>query len=628
MKIRNILAALFAVVVPTMAIAQTEVGTLPAGKKAPSVVVPGGAIKLNHNAGTSLFPILSNSKYTIEPIWAEGETPWFELKQRNAGSLKILTDYWYKQEPRTGKVVFNMADGSKKEIAVMQEANNSADLFTGDIKLKVSSATASSQNSEGESIYKTIDGSYDTFYHSRWSGGSTQFPVDMTYTFAEAPHVDYINYVPRSDNANGRFGKVTISYSTKEAPRTYIDIVTDYDFGFSGNATSVKLGENGIDNVKDIRFRVKTGQNSFVTCTEMEFYQYNESEKEGFDQVFTNGLCYELKKGVTKEQLDAMTNPFARQLGYYILNGEYDTKYRVGEFEAYEDIWSLRSRLKTNFPYNRYENPTGIYFEKNDKNVIFAEGISEEYPVNLIIKDFGGSGDNPESSYSLKNGVNIIVAKNKGNSYVSYYTNDYKKAPNVKLHFAMARVCGYFDLERGDTNEDWVKLLNSTCSDIIDLRTKRNQVAFPTDMFKQYCPDDAVSLAHHIDSTIYYERDIMGLAKYGIEPKNRQFARKIWGGGMFADGVGAAAMDPSSWMRPRKEDFGFWGFGHELGHVNQINPGFKWVGCGETTNNIYSAWVEFKLGPGNYRLETENTGLNIYSGLKGGRFNSYLEAGV
>ena len=96
----------------------------------------------------------------------------------------------------------------------------------------------------------------------------------------------------------------------------------------------------------------------------------------------------------------------------------------------------------------------------------------------------------------------------------------------------------------------------------------------------------------------------------------------------YADGVGAAAQDPSSWMRPRSQDFGFWGFGHELGHINQINPGFKWVGCGETTNNVYSAWVEFKLGPGNYRLETEVTGLNIFSGLKGGRFNSYLEAGV
>lgn len=628
MKIRNIAVALAALAIPALVSAQTENGSLPTGKKAPAVVVPSGAINVNANGGLTLFPVLSNTKYTVAPAWAEGETPWFTVAQRNANSLKINADYWFRTAPRSGKLVFNLANGTAKEVAVVQEANMASNFFTGDIKIKVNRAKATSQNSDGESINKTIDGDYNTFYHSVWSSGSTRFPVDMTYSFVDAPHIDYINYVPRIGNPNGRFGLVTISYSTKDAPRNYIDIVTDYDFGFSENATTVKLGDKGIDNVKDIRFRVKTGLYNFVTCAEMEFYQYNESEKSGFGDVFTNGLCCELKEGVTTKDLDALTNPFARQLGYYILSGEYDTKFRVGEFEPYEDIWTLRSRLKTNFPYNRYENPTGIYFQENDKNIIFAEGIDDKYPVNLIIKDFGGSGNNPESSYSLKNGMNIIVAKNKGNSYVSYYTDDYKNAPNIKLHFAMGRVCGYFDLERGDTNEDWVKLLKTTCSDIVDLRTKRNQVAFPTDMFKKYCPDDAISLARHIDSTIYYERDVMGLAKYGIEPKNRQFARKIWGGGMYADGVGAAAMDPSSWMRPRKEDFGFWGFGHELGHVNQINPGFKWVGCGETTNNIYSAWVEFKLGPGNYRLETENTGLNIYSNLKGGRFNAYLEAGV
>ena len=627
MKIRNIVAAFVAMAIPAIAGAQTEKGALPSGKKAPSVVVPGGAINISANGGLSLFSVLSNTNYEMVPSWAEGETHWFTVSKRNAESWKINADYWFRTEPRTGKMVIKLADGSTKEVAVCQEANQAADFFTGDIKQQVFSARASSQNSEGESIKMTYDGDYNTFYHSLWSGGSTQFPVTLTYTMKGAPHIDYINYVPRS-HENGRFGKVTIAYSTTDSPNLYKNVVVDFDFGFKGTATSVKLGEQGIDNVKNVRFTVKTGKNNFVTCAEMEFYSFNEAEKEGFDQVFTNGLCYELKEGVTKEQLDALTNPFARQLAYYLYTGEYDTKYRVGEYEAYEDIWTLQSRLKTNFPYNRYENPTGIYFEEGDKNVIFAEGITEEHPVNLIIKDFGGSGNNPESSYSLKNGVNIIVAKNKGNSYVSYYTKDYKNAANVKLHFAMGRVCGYFDYERGDTNEDWVKLLNTTCSDMVDMRTKRIQVAFPTSMFKKYCPEDAVSLAHNIDSTIYYERDIMGLAKYGIEPKNRQFARKIWGGGMFADGVGAAAMDPSSWMKPNSDDFGFWGFGHELGHVNQINPGFKWVGCGETTNNVYSAWVEFKLGPGNYRLETENTGLNMYSGLKGGRFNSYLEAGV
>ena len=627
MKIRNIIAALIMLVIPTMVCAQTNKSSLPEGKKAPTVVVPGGNINVGYSGGLSLFSILSNTPFKAAPVWADGETPWFEVAKRNEGSWKITTDYWYRSTPRSGKLVFDLSDGTKKEVSVLQSGNHSADFFTGDIKLKVNSASATSENSANEGILKAIDGSTSTFYHSRWSGGTTKFPVELKFNFTSAQHIDYITYTPRLDNVNGRFGLVTISYATAEAPTKYVDVLSDYNFGFSGDATTVKLGEEGISNVKSVRFSVKTGQNNFVTCAEMEFYKFNEAEKEGFDGIFTDALCYKLKSDVTKEKLDALSNPFARQLGYYLLSGEYDTKFRLAEYEPYESLGTLAARLKTT-QYNRYENPTGIYFDKDDKNVIFADGINDKYPVKLIIKDFGNNGG--ESSYALKNGVNIIVAKNKGNSYVSYYTDDYKNAPNIRLHFAMGKVNGYFDLERGDTNEEWEKMLSNACSDIMDMRTKRIQVAFPTQRFRENCPKDARALALNIDSTIYYERDVMGLSKYGIEPKNRQFARVVWSGFMFADGVGAAANDNSVhvWMKPNRNDFEFWGFGHELGHVNQVRPGLKWVGCGETTNNIYSAWVQFKLGPSWYRLESEVTGMDIFHGLKGGRFNCYLEQGV
>ena len=630
MNIRNIIAAFALLISPTLVCAQNEKTSLPDGKKEATVVVPGSKINFGFNGGITLLPYLTNSlKVEVSPVWGDGEQPWYTITPRKEGSWKIKSGYWFKSEPRTGKLVFNLDGGKSQEVQVVQEANTSADFFTGDIKIKVASAKASSQNSESESINKTFDDNLATFYHSKWSGGSTTFPVTLTYNFVGAPHVDYIIYTPRQDNQNGRIGEVSVSYNTTDNVY-YREVVNKMNLNFSGDASTIELGELGVDNVKSIRLTVHSGKNNFVTCAEMEFYQHNEAEKAGFDKVFTDRLCSALKPGVTEADLDALTNPFARQLGYYLLSGEYDTKFRVGEFEAYESIETLAARLKTT-QYNRYENPTGIFFDKGDKNVIFADGISDKYPVKLIIKDFGNStGGQPESSYVLKNGVNIIVAKNRGNSYVSYYTDDFKNAPNVRLHFAMGKVNGYFDFERGDTNEDWQKMLANACSDIMDMRTKRIQVAFPTQRFRENCPKDARALALNIDSTIYYERDVMGLSRYGIEPKNRQFARVVWGGFMFADGVGAAANDNSVhvWMKPNRSEFEFWGFGHELGHVNQVRPGLKWVGCGETTNNIYSAWVQFKLGPKWYRLESEKTGLNIFSGLKGGRYNCYLEEGV
>lgn len=627
--LRNTLATLFVAALPMALCAQNGLFQLPAEKKAPQVLVPGGSVNLNYNGTLTLFPVASNANYTLTPVWGEGETPWFNIKPYNEGGWKISGDYWYMTEPRVGKIAYTLSNGATGEISVVQSGNNSASLFKGDAQVKVSSATASSQNSSSEGIAKTYDGSTSTYYHSVWSGGSTKFPVTLTYTFADAPEIDYVVYTPRQDSENGNFGRVSISYSTTTAPNTYVTVVDEIDLGYSGNSSTISLGEEGIKNVKNVKFTVHNGKNNFATCAEMEFFARNTSEFAAFEALFTNDLCYELKPGITETDVAAAGHPFARQLGFYLLSGKYDTNYRVAEFEAYETVATLSARLKTT-QYNRYENPTGIYFEKGATAAIFAEGISDAHPVNLIIKDFGDSNGQPESTYALRNGLNVINVKNFGNGYVSYYTDDYANAPKIKLHFALSKVNGYFDQERGDTNEDWVNLLANACSNIIDMRTKNLQVAFPTARFKSVCPRNGVELANNLNNTVALEREIMGLEKYGVNPKNRQFARVVWGGFMFADGIGAAANDNSvdAWMQPSASQFEFWGLAHELGHNNQLTPGFKWSGCGETTNNIYSAWVQFNLGPGWYRLESEVSGEGHYGGLKGGRFNCYLEQGV
>lgn len=348
-----------------------------------------------------------------------------------------------------------------------------------------------------------------------------------------------------------------------------------------------------------------------------------------FSPYFTDAICTKLKPTVNQDTANAIANPYVKQLVNNILSGTYSTKYRVGEFQAYRPTSSLASELKTSY-YNSYENPTGIYFGKGEKVVIFVDGMGSD-KASLIIKSFGqasysGEG-HPESSYSLVNGVNVITTTNRGNGYLSYYTDNYAKAPNIKIHFANAKENGYFDLERGDTNDDWKTLLANACSDIVDVRTKRMQVACPLYWLKAKCPTNGHELALIYDSVIYREREIMGLSLFGREPKNHQFARPV-DGGMFADGTGAAAAFDlfGGWVNP--SGFDFWGFGHELGHVNQVRPGLKWTGCGETTNNISSAWVEYNLGTGYLRLEDENSGVNDYSGLRGGRFETYLEEGV
>ena len=198
------------------------------------------------------------------------------------------------------------------------------------------------------------------------------------------------------------------------------------------------------------------------------------------------------------------------------------------------------------------------------------------------------------------------------------------------MHFVMAKVNGYFDLERGDTDEYWQQLLANKTSDILDIRTPRAQAALPKALLRQHTPQRGRDLAANFENTVRLEHEVMGLQRYGIEPKNRQFIYVNYDGGIYAGTLGASAYYDyiANWCKADMEDNKWWGLAHELGHVNQVRPGLKWVGTSEVTNNIYSAWVQFNLGTGWYNLENSKTGIDDYSGLNGGYINAYLESGV
>ena len=174
----------------------------------------------------------------------------------------------------------------------------------------------------------------------------------------------------------------------------------------------------------------------------------------------------------------------------------------------------------------------------------------------------------------------------------------------------MATETGYFDAARHN-DDDYKRLLANAKSDIFDILTQRMHMAAPMKNLKAKCPSDMEKLAKILDDVIYREHEIMGMHLFNDEPRNHQFARPVKSG-MFADGLGAAAAFGSfdEWVNP--SNFGFWGIAHELGHNNQITPGFKWSGCGETTNNIYASWVEHTVGAktaygvGHHRLKTKS----------------------
>lgn len=566
----------------------------------------------------TVVPIASNSDYSVT-----ADADWITCKQLSNGNVSLMADYYYDAlNPRMGIVTLESEDKTvSRAIVVKQTANQSVAALKGDIKLKIKSATASEAQG-GEGIERSYDGNTETLWHSKWSGAT--FPVEIAYTLSEASHVDYLIYTPRTSGDNGNFQKIKVEYALATAPSQWITL-TETDLEGSNNVARIEFGENGVDDVLKIRFIIKSGKNNFASCAEMAFYQKNNELTELFDRYFEDKICSKLKSGVTEEDLKDVPNAYVRQLMHHLLSGSYSTKYRVGTFEPYRPLDDLSRELKCG-NYNRYENATGIYFTKGEKLVLFVDGLGKR-SATLIIKSFAGpEGDHPESAYPLSDGINVITVQNRGNGYISYYPSDYADAPNLNIHFAMATENGYFDLQRGDTNEDWVNLLANAKSDAIDIISPRLHVVSTLSALRKVCPKKGVELATIHDNVVKYEREIMGLALFGREPKNRQFARPV-DSGIYADGIGAAIWMEGieSWSNP--DNFGYWGIAHELGHVNQTSPGFKWPGLGETSNNVYSVWVQHKMDTYN-NLEDEHTGIEDYSGLRGGRFESYIDQGV
>ena len=486
--------------------------------------------------------------------------------------------------------------------------------------LKIKTATASSQNSTSEGAAKTIDGDYSTFWHSVWNGGTTSFPVTFTITMAEEEMVDVVRYVPRQDQPNGNWGKVEVSYRNTETGTKYVSLGT-FDLGQSSNAYEFEIGQQ----CKWIRFSIKDGKGGWATASEIEAFAFDYAKQNAFKAYFQDDLFTELKPEVTSSE--GIEDPDLKALVDNLLNTEDYDKFRIAEYEPYRPVSSLQNELKTNAPYNQWENPTGVYV-KNGEKLIVAVTAPEGERLGIKVRNWVDS--EAGSTYSLRSGLNVITASTEGNVFVDYYTDNYKTAPNVKIHFINAPVRGYWD-QQTMTNADFKKMLGKLKSDnsIFIVRSEHAQLAYPVSAWKQYCPENVDSLMTLYQQVQWAERDIMGLDKYGRQTKNRQLYFATTYGFMAATGVGAYCNVNSlqALMTPDSKKFDFWGVGHEWGHNNQITPGFKWSGCGETTNNIYASWAQL-LFTGNrhsLRLEDEVTGVNDYSGMRGGRMQTYFE---
>lgn len=487
----------------------------------------------------------------------------------------------------------------------------------GDIRIEIASGEASEFQS-GENIEKSWDGDMGTLYHSPWSGPAN-FPVTLEYRFKTPENVDYIVYKPRQDAENGLFGEFELYVATEAEPE--FAKLGDYDFQMSSTPSTI-LFDEPIEGATAFKFSVKSGGNDFVSCAEMEFYRYGDNNLTAYKEIFADETLSELRSGVTREQIEKMSNEFFRTIALALLDGTYETEFRVQEYEAYPTLKETSKVLKTG-NYNSFENPTGIYFPSGTEVVVVVGDTGGE-SLSLRIHSFSNDSDN---TFALRTGINKLSVKNNGLGYISYYTTNWKNAKPVKIHIASGKVNGYFDLAK-HTSADWRRLIDGAVSTYFDLKGKYVNLAYTTEDLRAYCTD-GYELMQIYDELITMEHEIMGLVKYNLRPKNHMFGRTV-ASGYFADGIGVG-IDKSSMQGAVDVNMirdNIWGPAHEFGHVNQIRPGLKWLGTTEVTNNVYSALVSYHY-TGKISLETEDCQIDTNGNHElGGRMNCFLTYGV
>lgn len=582
-------------------------------------------------SGTSLdFTITTNvAEYELKlPDWISRNDAARAAMRQVSHSLSVSPNKSDEGRTVTIEVIEKNAPSNRQPIraafAVTQNGLSSysahgADQIAGDRKLTIASGTASSHHGS-EDITKAFDGNFGTIYHSNWTNtADNYFPITLTFTLSEPSDIDYMVYYPRQQGYNGYFKVVDIEYTTDGT--TYTKLMTK-DFMGSNMPTKVDFSAAKGKQIKTVKLIVQSGHGDgkgFASAAEIEFYKRNTGAFQP-TSLFADELCTKLKDGITDEQIAACTDPFFRNLAFYMKQGKYSTDYRVAEYGPYLNPYDIRTHVtKMQYAYSMLDNPTGISVEAGETLVVLVGDTYGQDHLAIRVVDYyqGGTGDgiyNPRN-YPIYKGVNKLKMETKGLVYVlnhkaltsgDNFRDNTASDPKVKIHFASGTVNGYFDIKKNKP-EDWKPMLDKAKHQYFDLVGEHSHLVFPVADFKTHT-QSGTELAKLYDQIVLAEQELHGLQKYGRTYRNRQLLCPTYQDAyMYATNEHTAYVPGtfSTILNAETLRSSVWGPAHEIGHIHQTAPGVLWIGLTECTVNIPSAYVQTTLLKKECRLQVE-----------------------
>ncbi|MEG2947511.1 MAG: M60 family metallopeptidase, partial [Bacteroidales bacterium] len=287
-------------------------------------------------------------------------------------------------------------------------------------------------------------------------------------------------------------------------------------------------------------------------------------------------------------------NDFFKNLATHIYNKTYDTECRIETYHPYPHPRKYSQEYKIS-TYSLRDNPTGIYVRKDEELVVMVENTYAQ-KISILVQDLDQGFGGP--SYSLSEGVNVLKMTSKGLVYVLYYTENGDEQP-VKIHFASGKINGVYRLGK-HTERQYISMLTNAVCPYMDLIGNYSHLTFTvTDLKEQKSTGE--ELIGVYENVVRWQQEFMGLIKYRHKiPNHMYFMMDVNGKSPYATTYYTAY--PLNTMKlmcnatQLMQGENIWGAAHEAGHVNQLRPGFKWIGMTEVSNNVMSLYVQTKFG--------------------------------
>ncbi len=466
------------------------------------------------------------------------------------------------------------------------------------------SVTASSNNTHSGRL---IDGRYGEMWEA---AGADGLPVTLDFSFRNAEAIDYLVYYPRMVGPSGNFDRIEI-WAAADGAAEYAK-VKEMTLGGTNTVATVPFGQR-LRNVSSIRVKIlSVGGKGGASCAEMEFYA---SSTPAFDvlALFTDATCSALKAGVTQAAINEMPDGILKTVAAKLLTNTYDADFRIAQFKAFEYPGIAADRNKTN-PYSQLDNPTGIAVTEVGTDFYVCVGDTHGIPVSIKVQDLAVNYSTGSSSYTLKEGVNVIRPTNTGLVYLFYHTADWQTAPPVKIHFPSGTVNGYFDVEKHLTHAKYVELLGKATDKYFDVLSPDTHITFPTQKYRDnISKHNILELMALYDKIFYEEQKFQGLVKYDKTFNNRVYMHTVTSGNMAASNhhITTNESNCATHLSTSAMTTTAWGTAHEAGHLNQTRPGLKWHGMTEITNNIQSLYITVDV-LGNESRMWNDTGIGGY----------------